>query len=53
MKRIKELYRKPKGEKRMGFSTIARKLNQEGIPTRSGVPWSDTQVRPILARKRY
>ncbi len=52
VKRIKELYRKPKGEKRMGFRTIARKLNEEGIPTRSGVPWSDTQVRSILCRKK-
>ena len=52
IKRIKELYRKPKGEKRMGFRTIARKLNEERIPTRSGVPWSDTQVRSILCRKK-
>ena len=52
IKRIKELYRKPKGEKRMGFRTIARKLNDEGIPTRSGVQWSDTQIRSILYRKK-
>jgi len=52
IKRIKELYRKPHGEKRMGCRAIARKLNEEGIPTRSGVPWSNTQVRSILARKK-
>ena len=52
IKRIKELYRKPHGEKRMGFRTIARKLNEEGIPTRSGANWSDTQVKSILTRKR-
>jgi len=52
IKRIKELYRKPHGEKRMGFRTIARQLNKEGIPTRSGVPWSDTQVKSIIARKK-
>jgi DNA invertase Pin-like site-specific DNA recombinase len=52
IKRIKELYRKPHGEKRMGFRTIARKLNEEGIPTRSGVKWSDTQVKSILTRKK-
>ena len=51
IKRIKQLYRKPRGEKRMGFRTIARQLNKEGIPTRSGVPWSDTQVKSILMRK--
>ena len=52
IKRIKQLYRKPHGEKRMGFRTIARKLNQEGIPTRSGAKWSDTQVKSILTRKK-
>jgi DNA invertase Pin-like site-specific DNA recombinase len=52
IERIKELYRKPHGEKRMGFGTIARKLNEEGILTRSGVPWSDTQIKSILARKK-
>jgi DNA invertase Pin-like site-specific DNA recombinase len=51
IERIKELYRKPYGEKRLGFGTIARKLNEEGIKTRSGVPWSDTQVKSILTRK--
>ena len=52
IKRIKELYRKPHGEKRMGFGTIARKLNEEGIPTRSGAKWRDTQVKSILTRKK-
>ena len=52
IKRIKQLYRKPHGEKRMGFRTIARKLNEEGIPTRSGVKWSDTQIKSILTRKK-
>ncbi len=52
IKRIKELHRKPHGEKRMGFRTIARQLNKEGIPTRSGVKWSDTQVKSILTRKK-
>jgi len=52
IKRIKKLYRKPKGEKRMGFRAIARQLDKEGISTRSGVPWSDTQVKSILTRKK-
>lgn len=52
VKRIKELYRKPYKEKRLGFGTIARKLNEEGITTRSGVQWSDTQIKSILTRKK-
>ena len=52
IKKIKQLYRKPHGEKRMGFRTIARKLNEEGIPTRLGAKWSDTQIRNILMRKK-
>ncbi len=52
IKRIKQLNRKPHGEKRMGCRAIARQLNKEGIPTRSGVPWSNTQVKSILTRKK-
>jgi len=52
IKRIKQLNRKPHGEKRMGCRAIARQLNKEGISTRSGVPWSDTQVKSILSRKK-
>ncbi len=51
IKRIKQLNRKPHGEERMGCRAIARQLNKEGIPTRSGVPWSNTQVKSILSRK--
>jgi DNA invertase Pin-like site-specific DNA recombinase len=52
VKRIKQLHRKPRGEKRMGFRTIARKLNEEGVPTRSGAPWSGTLIKSILTRFR-
>ncbi|MHC4755110.1 MAG: recombinase family protein [Planctomycetota bacterium] len=31
---------------------MKRKLNEEGIPTRSGAKWSDTQVKSILTRKK-
>ena len=51
IKRIKQLNRKPHGEERMGCRAIARQLNKEGIATRSGVPWSNTQVKSILSRK--
>ncbi|MBA7530030.1 hypothetical protein ES705_22233 [subsurface metagenome] len=52
VKRIKELYRKPRGEKRLGFMTIAKKLNEEGVPTRTGAKWSDVLVKSILTRKK-
>jgi len=52
IKRIKELRRKPHGEKRKGYRAIAKQLNKEGIPTRSGVPWSDSQVKSILTHKK-
>ncbi|MFC1766299.1 recombinase family protein, partial [Planctomycetota bacterium] len=51
IKRIRELARKPHGQERMGCRAIARQLNEEGVCTRSGVPWSGTQVRSILSRK--
>ena len=52
VKRIKRLHRKPRGEKRPGFLTIAKKLNEEGVPTRTGAPWSDVLVKSILTRKK-
>jgi len=52
VKRVKELRRKPHGERRKGYRTIAKQLNKEGIPTRSGVPWSDSQIKSILTRKK-
>ncbi len=52
IKRIKQLYRKPRGEKRPGFMTIAKKLNEEGVPTRTGAKWSDVLVKSILTRKK-
>jgi site-specific DNA recombinase len=50
IKRIKQLYRKPKGEKRLGFYQIARILNEEGLPTRTGVPWHGSHVGTIMKR---
>ncbi|MFC1765104.1 recombinase family protein [Planctomycetota bacterium] len=51
IRRIRQLARKPRGEKRMGCRAIAQQLNAEGIRTRSGVPWSGTQVKSVLTRK--
>lgn len=48
--RIKQLYRKPKGSKRLGFYRIAKALNEEGITTRMNRAWTGVQVRKILER---
>lgn len=50
LKRIKQLYRKPRSEKRLGFYQIATILNKEGLPTRSGVPWHGSHISTILKR---
>ena len=50
LKRIRQLYRKPRGGKRLGLYQIARILNQEGRPTRKGGPWRDSHVSAILKR---
>lgn len=52
IERIKEPYRKPHGEKRMSYRAIARQLNKEGFPTRTGAPWSGIMVKAILTRKK-
>jgi DNA invertase Pin-like site-specific DNA recombinase len=52
VKRIKQLYRKTKGEKRRGFMTIAKILDKEGVPTRTGVKWNGVVVKSILTHKK-
>jgi len=34
------------------YATVARKLNTEGLPTRTGVPWSGAMVRRVLRRSK-
>ena len=50
VKRIKQLYRKSRVEERLGVYKIARILNKENLPTRTGVPWHGTHVSAILKR---
>jgi len=50
LKRMKHLYRKPRGGERLGFHPIAMQLNREGLSTRSGKPWSAVTVKRILTR---
>ncbi len=45
---IRSLRRKPKGGKRMTFSAIAARLNQDGIPSRTGKPWHGEVIRRFL-----
>lgn len=49
--RIRELHRKPHGRKRLSLQQICEVLNQEGIPTRTGKPWSKQVVSRIVRRK--
>ncbi len=51
LKRMRELHRKPKGEKRMGYHRIAAILNKEARLSRSGKPWTTTSVERILSRQ--
>lgn len=50
--RMKALRRKPANEPRMGYHTIAKTLNSEGRPTRTGKPWSAMTVKQILDRSK-
>ena len=40
-------------EERLGCSKIANRLNEAGIPTRTGVPWRDSVIRSILTNPVY
>jgi site-specific DNA recombinase len=50
IKRIKQLHRKPRGEKRLGPYQIARILNKEGWKTRNAAEWYGSHVSAILRR---
>ena len=50
LKRIRQLHRKPRGEKRLGPYQIARVLNREGWKTRDAKEWYGSHVSAILKR---
>ncbi|MFC1601367.1 recombinase family protein [Candidatus Sumerlaeota bacterium] len=52
LNRMKQLNRKPRMGKRRSMAEIARKLNEEGRPTRTGIPWGRQSVRTILCRAK-
>lgn len=51
LRRIMELRRKRRGQARLSYQAIAERLNQEGLPTRSGVAWSGSTIGTIIARE--
>ena len=51
LKLIKKLHRKPHKQKRLGYYQIASILNEENIPTRTGVPWNGMTLKGIFERK--
>jgi len=48
--RIRQLYRKPRNRPRRGYAEIARILNDEKRPTRTGVAWSRQAVTKVIKR---
>jgi hypothetical protein len=49
--RIRQLHRKPHGEERRSLQQIAKLLNDEKVPTRTGKPWSKGTLHRIIGRK--
>ena len=47
---IRKLRRKSKGGERLSFAAIAKRLNGEGVPTRTGKRWAGETVRGIFTR---
>jgi hypothetical protein len=37
----------------LGFDRVAARMNEEGIPTRTGKPWHGVVVNRILTGKRW
>lgn len=49
--RIRELHRKPPGQRRRSLQAICDALNQEGVRSRTGKPWTKQVVNRILHRR--
>jgi DNA invertase Pin-like site-specific DNA recombinase len=52
LEQIRRLRRKVKGRTRTSFADIAKKLNIDGIKTRTGKPWHPEVVRRLLGGER-
>jgi DNA invertase Pin-like site-specific DNA recombinase len=49
--RMRALGRKPRNGKRLSYRGIAAVLDSEGLPSRSGKPWTAPVVKRLLERK--
>lgn len=52
LQRVLALAKKPRGKPRRSLREIAKILDAEGVPTRTGVPWSVASLQVILRRHR-
>lgn len=52
LERMRELRKKLRGGEQLSLQAIADRLNDEGLPTRSGTPWVKNTVARILAREK-
>lgn len=50
LQRVLALARKPRGKPRRSLRGIARFLDEEGVPTRTGAAWSVASLQAILRR---
>lgn len=50
LQRVLALAKKPRGKPRRSLREIIAVLNEEGVPTRTGVPWSVSSVQSVLRR---
>ena len=52
IREIKQLRRKRRGQKRMGFNQIAENLNEKGFTTATGKPFTGNNVSTIFHRQK-
>lgn len=50
LQRVLALAKKPRGKPRRSLREIVAVLNEEAVPTRTGVPWSVSSVQSVLRR---
>lgn len=50
LQQVLALAKKPRGKPRRSLREIVAVLNEEGVPTRTGVPWSVSSVQSVLRR---
>lgn len=53
IKLIFDLYTKGENNKRYGFTSLAKRLNEMGIKTYSGISWTSNSIRAIITNPVY